>query len=109
MASVKAQNIYGGMEMINMKNLSFNFCEDPLIEKYSKLNSIDPDTFTKYMDKVVRRVEGKVSAQIPHKFILTHDGWASLSVHYFGIFAAYRDSENNVQFLLKFIGVIPIT
>ena len=48
-ASAKAQNNqnnYGWMEMIIMKNVPFNFCEDPLIEKYSKLNSIDSDTFT---------------------------------------------------------------
>ena len=51
------------------------------------------------MDKVVRRV-GKVSAQIPYECILVYDDWTSDSVHYFGIFAAYRDSENNLQFPL---------
>ena len=52
------------------------------------------------MDKVVRRVEGKVSAQNLDKCILIYDGWTSHSVHYFDIFAAYRDSENNLQFPL---------
>ena len=59
------------------------------------MEPISSGSFTKYLDKLVEKVEGSIAKKLPAKFAIICDGWTFQSVHYFAIFACYFGYKEN--------------
>lgn len=93
--SRSALNIYGWIEWVCVSLKPFSFPEDPLTRKYTNLGCMTNVTLKKYMEKLVREVEQKISDDLPNIFSLVIDGWTKRSTHFIGLFASYPCNNQN--------------
>ena len=85
----------------------FHFVEEELTREYSKLEPICTKTLKKYMDRVTKRVEQKISSLLPEKFSIVLDGWTKKSTHFVAVFAVYPvDTELGYESVL--LGFSPL-
>ena len=68
--SRKGTNIFRWLEWVTMESLPFSFYERELVRQNSVLEPISTDTFVRYVDLTVEKVEGKLAELLPDKFVL---------------------------------------
>ncbi len=91
----KTQNVYGWLDLILNLLMPFYSCENAVLRKYVKHNSISYSTFIKYMEGLTKIVENKIQVLLPDKFALGIDGWTVSHVHYISMYATFP-SKNEV-------------
>lgn len=62
--SPKAKNVFGWIEQCVMLDRPFSFVEDPMVRRYTKLESISEKTLIKYMELIQPMIEEKLTAKI---------------------------------------------
>ena len=90
----KAENLYCWLDWICTEMKPFSFIQSALTQQYSRLTPIALNTFMKYMNLVTKKVERKISDELPEKFALVIDGWTKNSNHFLAIFAVWANSSN---------------
>ena len=96
----KASTIFSWLEWIVMANLPFQFVENTLTRKNSKLEHISTDTLMKYLKLLTAQVEIKVSEELPPQFGIVIDGWTEGNRHYIAVFACYSIADKTKAPLL---------
>lgn len=110
----KAINVFGWLEWIIEDALCLNFPEKPLTRKYTNLDKTTNQTVKKYMFKLVKEVEKKISVianNIP-SYALMFDGWTENSTHFIGLFlccSGKRDDLPARTILLAFAPLLDET
>jgi hypothetical protein len=92
--------VFKWLEWIVMSNLPFQFVEDPLTRKNTKLESITDETVKKYLVLVTESVEKRIADDLPEKFGIVIDGWSDGTTHYIAVFASYLDAKGEGQYPL---------
>ncbi|KAI2512776.1 hypothetical protein MHU86_1564 [Fragilaria crotonensis] len=93
MFDTASTNVFKWLEWIIMDEHELAFCEKDLTRGNSKLDPISVKTLKKYLFKVVKAVEKKVSAKAMFAtcFALVFDGWSEASRHFI--------AENHANFI----------
>jgi hypothetical protein len=87
----------GWIDWIVMRYYQLSLVEDPYARKYTNLAKISVSTLKKYIDGVVKIVEGKIKEMLPSSFGLVIDGWTEKSTHYLAVFATFKDNMDIVR------------
>lgn len=100
----KAQNIFSWLKTLIGGLKLFTFNEKKFVSKNMKMQPICYKTLCKYMPKVTKYVEGKVSHILPDKFALVFDSRSVGSRYMMAVFASFPckyDKEYDL-FVLSF-------
>ena len=83
-----------------MNGFSFNFVKNQLNRKYTNLQPICRITLVKDIENLTRKVETKISKDLPEKFGLFLDGWSDMgtSTHYMAIYAIFATDSSLLAF-----------
>ena len=85
----KTKQIHAWMEVVIKGLQPFSLVASKWVRKHFAHESICNNTLVKYMEKLVPRIERKLSKKIPDRFALVIDGWDSGEGHYVAIFATW--------------------
>ena len=87
LVSEPAIQVYSWMDWIISDNLPFAFLTKKTTKKYANIKPISIPTFTKYMNRVTKIVEEKISKKLGSKFGVMIDGWDAKAFSIVGIYA----------------------
>lgn len=90
----KARDVMAWLELIILGLFPFSFCENKVVRKHAKPESISLNTFKKYMLSLTEVVEKKISEALPEQFAIVFDGWTVNSTHYVAVYATYSSSND---------------
>ena len=96
------KNIWGWIKFIVGKGVAFNWCEDEVVQDFSKLQPISVDTLQKYMGLLTEEIEKEIQEILPEQFGLLLDGWTEGREHFVAIFACFPQEMKCRTLLLAF-------
>jgi hypothetical protein len=110
MFDTASTNVFKWLEWIIMDEHELAFCEKDLTRGNSKLDPISVKTLKKYLFKVVKAVEKKVSAKAMFAtcFALVFDGWSEASRHFIGMYIVYPAKEYDADPVMNLLAFAPL-
>lgn len=94
-------HLHGWIHFVVMGLQPFSIVSNPVLCQHTKYDTITLPTLNKYLGRLTKAVEVKISKLLPEKFSIVLDGWTSSSTHYVAIFATFpSDSEINYDKIL---------
>ena len=89
----KSHNVCQWLKWVINLDLPFSFVNKKETRESTKLKSIDRNSITKYMHRVVLQVECYFQGNLPENFGTTIDSWSCFGIHYCGVYAVYATEE----------------
>lgn len=106
-ATKKQNPIYGWIHLIVCALLPFSTVENNVFREHIQHAPISRDTFMRYLSRLTKSVESKLSALLPSRIALIFDGWTAGSSHYLSVFASYT-STNSRGFEVRLLSLSPM-
>jgi len=102
LVSAKARNVFGWMNFIVTKHLSFSIVDDKSFRNAVKFDPLCTNTLMKYLEFVADEVRSLIAVNISQRFGLIFDGWSDgYGSHLVAVFATFHDIKNKrKRFLL---------
>ncbi len=91
--SSKAVKTHASIDLVVSGLLPFSVLNNALFKEYLVYASFNTLTCLKYIRKLTKFVEEKISQIFPERFALIVDGWTASSTHYFGVFASFLQKK----------------
>ena len=111
MFDAASTNVFKWLEWIVMDVHELTFCEKDLTRSNTKLDPISVKTLKKYLFKVVKAVERKVSAKamFASSYALVFDGWSEASKHFMiGLYIVYPSKVDDADPDMHLLAFAPL-
>jgi hypothetical protein len=111
MFDTRSTNVYKWLEWIIMDEHELAFCEKDLTRGNANLETISVKTLKKYLLKVVKAVEKKISATamaLATSYALVFDGWSEGSKHFIGMYIVFPAKEVDADPVLYLLAFAPL-
>lgn len=103
----KTTSIHAWIQCVALCLQRFSFCENVVIRRHFKHESICRNALLLYMRRLMESVESKIMDMLPERFAIVFDGWSGGGTHYVGFFATYP-AENELGFRKHLLGLSPM-
>ena len=110
MFDTASTNVFKWLEWIVMDEHELAFCEKDFTRGNTKLDPISVKTLKKYLFKVVKAVERKVSvkAMFAPAYALVFDGWSEASKHFIGLYIVYPAKVDDADPIMHLLAFAPL-
>ena len=71
--------------------LPFSIVNNDVFKRNVRFQAMSINTLQKYIEKLTRVVEKKISKLLPSRFAVIFDGWSAGTTHYVAVFASFPD------------------
>ena len=87
--------VHGWLECVTICLRPFSFCENVVIRRHFRHESISRGSLINYMHRLTKIVERKIEGLLPDRLAIVFDGWAGGDTHFVSVFATFP--ANNKQ------------
>ncbi len=88
-------SIHGWLSLVVPGLQPSSVVQNTVFRQFAHHRPICNNTLMKYFDGLTRKVEEKISAQLPSKFAIAFDGWCAGSTHYVCLYATFVCEKSN--------------
>ncbi len=92
-----ARKIYGWMKYVILTNQSLNSVMNKDAREFSKFESIDKKTMSKYLERVFEFVKLELQQILPQTFGIIFDGWSCSGEHFLAVFFTFVNKSGGVE------------
>ena len=97
----KTVTVYGWVHFKVMELRPFSIVENEVFFSHAKFKNISSKTLEKYLGRITKLVEWKISQKLPDKLVIIIDGWSTPSAQCVLLYTTYpSDNENGYQKVL---------
>lgn len=105
--SLRPVEVHAWIELVVMGLYPFSRFENEYMLKHMRPSKISVNSLMKYLSKLSKVVEERITLQLPSKFSIVFDGWSAVDTHYISVFATFL--ENNERgYLTLLLGMAPM-
>ncbi len=105
--SKRAQQITSWIDIIVNGLQSFPILQNPVFVRNINYDRVSHHILMKYIARLTKRVESKISHLLPDRFALIFDGWSTSSTRYSSVYTSIP-SQNSLGYETYMMGFSPL-